>query len=91
MPRRRDPEPDAMPMASRAPIGNDNSLAGTVQRIVVDRGFCFIKDDEQGQDYFCHLSALQDCTLEELLPGQRVRFTPTDTPKGKRAESVWRA
>jgi CspA family cold shock protein len=72
-----------------SPADDQQRISGTVARIVLDRGFCFLKDD-CGVDYFCHMSALQDGPLDELQPGQRVSFTPTDTPKGKRAEMVSR-
>ena len=80
----RQSAPDVQP-----PVAASNRIAGTVARIVLDRGFCFLKDD-RGQDYFCHMTALQDGPMDELQIGTKVVFTPTDTPKGKRAEMVTR-
>lgn len=79
------------PLPDQGTLPIDRSkLTGVVARVVVDRGFCFLKCDQDGQDYFCHLSALQDpLTLAGLRQGQAVGFVGTETPKGFRAESVY--
>ena len=63
-------------------------LTGIVQRVIGDRGFCFIQAD--GQDYFCHFTALQDGVqlndLQEKVT--RVSFEVADRGKGPRAERV---
>jgi CspA family cold shock protein len=46
---------------------------GTIKRIVSDRGFGFIKG-EQEQDIFFHRSELQDVEFTDLREGQVVEF-----------------
>ncbi len=77
------------PVADADPITHPVSQRGTIARMVLDRGFCFITGSD-GQDYFCHMTALQDGPLDEYQIGQAVTFTPTQTPKGRRAELVRR-
>ena len=63
--------------------------AGTVRKVVIDRGFGFIVDSD-GYSYFFHMSDLFDVTLAELEVGSAVRFLATDGPRGPRARSVER-
>ncbi len=74
-------------------------LTGKVGRLVRARGFGFIVADpplggdpgntQVGEELFFHFSGLIDskefATLEE---GDRVNFTPMDSPKGRRAEEI---
>jgi cold shock protein len=67
-------------------------MNGTVARMVVDRGFGFIRGDD-GREYFFHRSALHGVQFEELAPGSLVVFQrggdPGDEPgEGPRAVSV---
>jgi cold shock CspA family protein len=56
--------------------------------LVKARGFGFI-DGDDGNEYFFHRSACGSHTdPEHLKPGDRVGFTPTESPKGMRAEHV---
>jgi CspA family cold shock protein len=61
-------------------------MEGVIKKIVVDRGFGFIKGDD-GKDVFFHLSG---CTtsFDSLKPDDRVTFNVTQGPKGPRAEKV---
>jgi CspA family cold shock protein len=59
---------------------------GTVQRIVHDKGFGFIRD-ERGQEYFFHRSGV-DGSFEDLYQGQQVSFEEEVSPKGPRANNV---
>lgn len=61
-------------------------ISGTIARIVVDKGFFFIK--ASGGDYFGHRTALENCTIETLAQGDRVTFHPSESPKGPRAEAI---
>jgi cold shock CspA family protein len=76
MPKRVDqPPPPSSP-----------SLTGSV-RSLHEKGFGFIVADD-GTEYFFHRSS---CDAFDLLArGTAVRFTPTDGPKGPRAEGVRR-
>ena len=67
--------------------GNTDRLRGQIARIISTRGFCFIRTPD-GQDYFCHMSALTNCTFTELTEGRAVTFLSKPTDKGPRAEDV---
>lgn len=71
-----------------APKIDYDALTGVVARIVPDRGFCFLRCDQDGQDYFCHASSLSGCAITELQRGEKVRFAGTETDKGWRASGV---
>jgi CspA family cold shock protein len=62
--------------------------SGTINRIVADRGFGFIRA-EDGHEYFFHRSGL-DASLDfdRLLLGRRVTFTVEPSVKGPRAGRV---
>lgn len=62
-------------------------MIGTVKKAVTDKGYAFLLG-EDGQDYFCHYSALQGCTINDMKLGQTVQFQVGDSPKGPRAEQV---
>ena len=66
----------------------DDSMAnGTIKRLVRDRGFGFIRDDN-GQEWFFHRSAVRDGTFDQLNEGQRVSFEEEPSAKGPRAGNV---
>ena len=46
---------------------------GTIRRLIVDRGFGFIKS-ERGEDLFFHRSELQGVDYNSLREGQGVEF-----------------
>jgi len=62
-------------------------LAGTIKRIVADKGFGFIGAD--GTDYFFHKSSCDD--FDQMQVGDRVRFAPVKGQKGPRADRVVRS
>ena len=62
--------------------------SGTITRVVRDKGFGFIADDNQQQEYFFHSSACRGTRFEELREGQRVTFEVGQSAKGPRAENV---
>lgn len=66
----------------------DMMLPGTIARLLVDRGFGFIRD-ESGIEYFFLRSAVRDSDWESLKPGQRVRFAVERSSKGPRAGDVF--
>jgi CspA family cold shock protein len=60
---------------------------GTVKRVVRDKGFGFIADDQQ-REYFFHSSACRGTRFDDLREGQRVSFEVGQSAKGPRAENV---
>lgn len=64
-------------------------MTGIVKRLKLAEGFGFIKDDEDGTEWFFHRSALVDGVFHGLRENvSRVRFDPGQGPKGPRAERV---
>jgi CspA family cold shock protein len=59
---------------------------GTIEKLVADRGFGFIKG-EKGELFFHH-SSLEGVTIETLRQGQTVEYEEGRGPKGPRAEKV---
>jgi CspA family cold shock protein len=62
--------------------------AGTIKKIVAERGFGFITSDD-AKEYFFHRNSL-DASLDfdRLVGGERVAFEIEASPKGPRAERV---
>ena len=62
--------------------------AGTIKKVVADRGFGFITSSDQ-KDYFFHRSAL-DSTMDfdRLVGGEKVEFEIEQSDKGPRAARV---
>ena len=62
---------------------------GSIAHLALDKGFGFIKPDEQeGSSLFFHVSELQGVTLPELSLGSRVRFVFGTNERGSCARSV---
>jgi CspA family cold shock protein len=60
---------------------------GTIARLLIDKGFGFIRD-EGGLEHFFHRSSVRNAVFELLREGQRVEFTEEDSAKGPRAGDV---
>ena len=60
---------------------------GTIARLLIDKGFGFIRD-ESGVEHFFHRSSVRQTVFELLREGQRVEFTTEESPKGPRAAEV---
>ena len=61
---------------------------GTIAR-VTDKGFGFIKPDEEGaRDLFFHASSLVDVEFNNLREGDKVSFESENGPKGPNAVKV---
>jgi len=60
---------------------------GTIARLLIDKGFGFIRD-ESGTEHFFHRSSVRQTVFELLREGQRVEFTQEDSQKGPRAGDV---
>jgi len=64
-------------------------MTGKIRTIRAEKGFGFIQD-EAGQDYFFHQSAIYGEGINDLREGDGVEFTVGQGPKGPRAENVRR-
>jgi CspA family cold shock protein len=65
--------------------------AGTIKKVVADRGFGFITA-EDGKDYFFHRGGLQaPLDFDRLVGGERVSFEIAASPTGPRAILVTEA
>jgi CspA family cold shock protein len=64
-----------------------NMATGTVKWFNDSKGFGFIKQAD-GQDVFCHQSAIQANGFRSLTEGQTVEFEVTRGPKGLQASNV---
>ena len=63
-------------------------MTGTIARLLIDKGFGFIRD-ESGVEHFFHRSSVRRGAVFELLrEGQRVEFSPEDSTKGPLAGDV---
>ena len=60
---------------------------GKIKRIVMEKGFGFIADDD-GTEVFFHKSSLQGVDINSLSSGQEVEFEVRKTPKGLNADNV---
>jgi CspA family cold shock protein len=61
---------------------------GTIKRLVTDRGFGFIADDE-GKEHFFHFSGLgAGLSIESLREGDKVTFDTERSDRGPRATNV---
>ena len=61
--------------------------SGTIARLLIDKGFGFIRD-EAGLEHFFHRSSVRGAVFELLREGQRVDFTIEESQKGPRAGDV---
>ena len=60
---------------------------GTIARLLIDKGFGFIRD-EGGIEHFFHRSSVRGAVFELLREGQRVEFAIEESTKGPRAGEV---
>ena len=60
---------------------------GTIARLLIDKGFGFIRD-ESGIEHFFHRSSVRGAVFELLREGQRVEFNVEESQKGPRAGDV---
>lgn len=61
---------------------------GTVKWFNDAKGFGFIKQEDGGEDVFCHHTAIQAEGFRTLAEGQRVEFDIVKGPKGLQAANV---
>jgi cold shock protein len=75
-------------MFSGARSSEDTGMpTGTIARLLIDKGFGFIRD-EGGIEHFFHRSSVRGAVFELLREGQRVEFTTEESGKGPRAGEV---
>jgi CspA family cold shock protein len=60
---------------------------GTVKKVIVDRGFGFIRS-EDGREIFFHRSGLVGTPFEAIREGQAVEFDLEEATRGPRASNV---
>ena len=68
-------------------FGGHGYAYGYVARLLIDKGFGFIRD-ETGIEHFFHRSSVRGPMFELLREGQRVEFQIEDSAKGTRAGDV---
>jgi len=56
---------------------------GTVKWFNADKGFGFIANDDNGEEYFVHFSAIMSDGYRSLSEGQKVSFETEPDPKNK--------
>jgi CspA family cold shock protein len=61
--------------------------AGSIKRLVKDRGFGFIKSDDSAIEFFFHRSETIE-NFDLLREGDSVEFEIAPSPKGPRADRV---
>lgn len=66
------------------------TLSGVVKRLVVSKGFGFIRGDDDGIERFFHRSAVQAVGFADLHEGDRVTFLDEMSDKGPRCANVCR-
>jgi len=55
--------------------------SGTIKKIVSDRGFGFIQQDDGAADLFFHRTAVQGTTFDGLTEGQKVTYEKVMDPR----------
>jgi cold shock protein len=60
---------------------------GKIKKLVRDRGFGFISDND-GRELFFHQSGLTDMKFDLLTEEQTVEFEVEKSPKGNRAVNI---
>ena len=61
---------------------------GTVKKVIADRGFGFIKAEDE-KEYFFHRGGLDSSLdFDRLIGGEKVEFEIEASPKGPRAVQV---
>lgn len=61
---------------------------GTIKKVVSERGFGFVADDD-GKEYFFHRSAMAaSLDFDRITGGEKVEFDPQSDRRGPRAINV---
>lgn len=68
-------------------VGEITHMSGTVKWYKPDQGFGFVIPDDGMKDVFIHKSCLDRNGIEEIIPGQRVKMSFRNVPKGREVVS----
>ena len=66
-----------------------DARTGVVVRLIRDKGFGFLRDDQTGEERFFHRSALRNADFDSLTDSTKVQFQEGTGDKGPRAEQVY--
>ncbi len=70
----------------KAEVGDKIKMAqGTVKWFNTQKGYGFINPDEDGNDVFVHITAVQNSGLNGLAEGQKVSYELEEQRNGKMA------
>jgi len=66
------------------------AMHGTIRRVIIDKGFGFIKGDD-GREYFFHKSNLRNAEITEMTQDDKVTFEDDleHAQRGPRAKNVY--
>lgn len=64
------------------------TMAGMVERVVIEKGFGFIKGADGGSYFFHRSELVAPLAFTGQLQGAKVVFMPQQSDKGPRAQSV---
>jgi CspA family cold shock protein len=67
--------------------GDEMVHTGEIKRVVRDRGFGFISDND-GRELFFHQSSVESIGFDTLREGQKVEFDVETSTKGPRAVHI---
>ncbi len=56
---------------------------GTIETLISQRGFGFIKDGKTYSNVFFHMSELRNCEFADLQPGDPVEFLIAEETRGQ--------
>ena len=62
-------------------------MEGEIIKWIADRGFGFLRG-ENGQEVFCHITAIKDGSNQELEIGTKVSYDIEPSDKGEQAVNV---
>lgn len=63
-------------------------MTGHIVNIIENKGYFFIKSDEDGVEYFAHKSELNGCRWEDVRYRGRATFTAEPHDRGPRAVDI---
>jgi cold shock protein len=64
------------------------AMTGVVKFFNAERGYGFIKPDDNGRDVFVHITSVEKAGLQSLTEGQHVTFEVEPDKKGKGPKAV---
>ena len=64
------------------------AMTGVVKFFNTERGYGFIKPDDNGRDVFVHITAVERAGLQSLTEGQKISYEVEPDKKGKGPKAV---